>query len=137
MYNNIPDCFYRISVKALIVDEQKRFLLAKEENGKRELPGGGLDFWESHTTCLVREIKEEMGLDVTFVADNPSYFITSQKENAHWFANVLYLVKVKDLQFTPSYECVEVRFFTSEEALQENLFSNVADFAKIYNPDLS
>jgi 8-oxo-dGTP diphosphatase len=37
---NIPPCFYRLSVKALIHDEQGRFLLVKEENNLWELPGG-------------------------------------------------------------------------------------------------
>lgn len=134
MQQNIPECFYRISVKALILDDEKRFLLTKEENGKWELPGGGLGFGEKPQKCLIREIKEEMGLDVTFIADNPSYFLTSQKENSHWFSNIIYLTKVKDLNFSPSDECVEVRFFTKEEALRENLFSNVVDFVVLYDP---
>jgi 8-oxo-dGTP pyrophosphatase MutT (NUDIX family) len=41
---NIPNCFYRVSIKALVLDEQGRFLLCREDNGKWELPGGGLDF---------------------------------------------------------------------------------------------
>lgn len=134
MQQNIPECFYRISVKALILDDEKRFLLTKEQNGKWELPGGGLDFGEKPQKGLIREIKEEMGLDVTFIADNPSYFLTSQKENSYWFSNIIYFAKVKDLDFTPSDECIEIRFFTKEEALKENLFSNVVDFVALYNP---
>jgi hypothetical protein len=30
---------------------------------------------------------------------------------------------------------VDLRFFTKEEALKENLFSNVVEFVKIYKPD--
>lgn len=134
MQQNIPECFYRISVKALILDDEKRFLLTKEENGKWELPGGGLDFGEKPQECLIREIKEEMGIDITFVSDTPSYFLTSQKENAHWFSNIIYNTKVKDLDFIPSDECIEVKFFTKEEALEENLFSNVVDFVALYDP---
>ncbi|MBU1246192.1 MAG: NUDIX hydrolase, partial [Patescibacteria group bacterium] len=61
--NNIPNCFYRISIKALIVDDKKRFLLVKEDNGTWDLPGGGLDFGEDAKSCLKREIKEETGLE--------------------------------------------------------------------------
>ncbi len=134
MQQNIPKCFYRISVKALILNDEKRFLLTKEENGKWELPGGGLDFSEKPQKCLIREIKEEMGVDVTFVANNPSYFLTSQRENSYWFSNIIYLTKVKDLNFSPSDECVEARFFTKEEALRENLFSSIVDFVALYDP---
>ena len=32
MEHSIPPCFYRISIKALILDESGKFLLMKEEN---------------------------------------------------------------------------------------------------------
>jgi 8-oxo-dGTP diphosphatase len=134
MQQNIPECFYRISIKALILDDEKRFLLIKEENGKWELPGGGLNFGENPQKCLIREIKQEMGLDVTFVSNTPSYFLTSQTENALWFSKIMYITKVKDLIFTPSDECIEVRFFTKEDALKENLFPSVVDFVALYDP---
>lgn len=41
---NIPNCFYRVSVKALITNNEGKFLLIRENVGKWELPGGGLDF---------------------------------------------------------------------------------------------
>jgi hypothetical protein len=40
MNEQIPNCFYRVSAKALILDENQRFLLAKEDNGYRDFPGG-------------------------------------------------------------------------------------------------
>ncbi len=36
----IPNCFYRVSAKALILDKEKRVLLEKEDNGSWELLGG-------------------------------------------------------------------------------------------------
>ncbi len=133
---SVPECFYRVSTKALILDDTKRFLLTKEKCGKWELPGGGLDFGETAQIGITREIKEEMGLEVIFVANNPSYFFTFQHDRTGtWIANVLYLTKVKNLEFTSSNECTELRFFTKEEALKENLFSNVTAFVELYNPE--
>ena len=131
---NIPNCFYRISIKALILDDKKRFLLTKEKDGKWDLPGGGLDFGEKPENCLRREIQEEMGLEVTYISDTPSYFLTSQKEITFWFANIIYLTKIKDLNFTKSDECTEIKFFTKEEAIKEDVISNILDFLKLFNP---
>ena len=72
---------------------------------------------------LAREIKEEMGLEVVSINKQPSYFLTSLHiNNQKWICNVLYETKVKNLEFKPSNECVELRFFTKEEALKEKLF---------------
>jgi 8-oxo-dGTP diphosphatase len=131
----IPDNFYRTSIKALILDNKKRFLLSLEENGYWEFPGGGLDFGENSLDCLKRELKEEMDLKSTHIDEQPSYFVTALHLNGLWKANVFYNTTVKNLKFKPSDECVELRFFTVEEAKKENLYPIVKEFIKIYNPE--
>lgn len=132
--SEIPNCFYRTSIKALILDDQKRFLLCLEENGQWELPGGGLDFGEKPHDCLVRELKEEMDIEITYISPRPSYFVTAPIKNGEWKSNVLYETKVKNLDFKPSKECVEFRFFTKEDALKENLYPVVKEFIKEFDP---
>ncbi|MEI6627510.1 MAG: NUDIX hydrolase, partial [bacterium] len=103
----IKNHFYRISIKALILDNKKRFLLTLENNGLWELPGGGLDFYEKPLECLIREIKEETGLKITKINKQPSYFLTAPHSNGqYWICNILYEVKVKNLNFRPSNECM-------------------------------
>ena len=130
---NIPECFYRVSAKALILDDKRRFLLVQEDNGMGELPGGGLDFGEDPSACIRREIKEEMGLEVTYIKNRPSYFTTSIHTSKEWYAaNIIYEVNVENLNFTSSEECRAIRFFTLEEASRENVFANVREFLKHY-----
>lgn len=128
---------FRVSVKGIAIDETGRFLLAKEDNGMWELLGGGLDHGEDPITAIKREFKEETGLEVTEVSATPKYFVTASKVGREGFvANVIYEVKLKNLDFTPSDECVELRFFNVEEAQKENLFPQVAEFIKVFNPAL-
>ena len=127
------DNFYRISIKALVLDDEGRFLLAKEDVGKWELLGGGMKHGESPQDALKREVKEETGIDVVWVDENPSYFLTV--ENTHqgfWQANVIYKAKLASLDFTPSPECQELKFFSVEEAKKEKFFPNVEIFLSLF-----
>ena len=131
--NEINKNYYRISIKALILDDTNRFLLTLEENGIWELLGGGLDYGENPYDCLVRELKEEAGLEVTLVNIKPDYFVTAIDNKGIWKANLIYKVKVKNLNFRPSDECIELKFFTKSEALKEKLYPTVSEFVKIFN----
>ncbi|USN87395.1 MAG: NUDIX hydrolase [Candidatus Nomurabacteria bacterium] len=132
--SSIPECFYRVSVKALVLNETKnKFLVAKEENGNWELLGGGLDWGMSAQEDLKREIKEETGLKVTFVADTPSYFLTDRRESdGVRFANVLYETTLEDLNFTPSDECTELRFVDLEDCRKLDVFPSVLKLAEMF-----
>ena len=128
-----PECYYRVSVKALITDEQGRFMLCKDSSGKWEIPGGGLDHGETFEQGLKREIKEEMDLDTEYIADNPCYSLTVyDHDTEEWICNVLFETRLSSFNFTPSDECLEFRFFNKEEALNENLFENVEKFIEEY-----
>ncbi|MFM2423678.1 MAG: hypothetical protein RLZZ70_63 [Candidatus Parcubacteria bacterium] len=132
---NLRSGYYRISAKALILDETRtKFLIAKEDNGKWELPGGGLDWGEKPQEGIVREIKEEMGLTVTYVAKNPSYFTVMQRDtDGCWVANIIYETAVENLEFTPSEECVELRFVSPHEASILDLFGSVRELLPLFN----
>ena len=48
--------------------------------------------------------------------------------------NIIYHIQVEDLDFTPSDECIEIEFFTKEQAEQLDKYSNVTEFLTIYSP---
>ncbi len=113
----LPKCFYRISVKALIFDETRtRFLLVKENKGTWEMPGGGIDWGEDARECLKREIFEEMGLEPIWIAEKPCHFFSFQCPKGIPKAQIIYEVTLKDLDFTPSDECIALEFCTIEMA---------------------
>lgn len=134
--DQIPNWFYRISAKALILNEDKKFLLVREEKWW-ELPWWWLEYLETPQEWVKRELHEEMWINVVSVKESPSYFITIKKDNWVWIANVIYETQVdidEIFNFKPSNECLEVRFFDVNEAQNEKLFPNVREFIKYFNP---
>ena len=58
---------FTIRVYGLLINEQNQVLLVHERMPEIEFtkfPGGGLEFGEGTADCLIREFKEETGLDV-------------------------------------------------------------------------
>lgn len=135
--NEVPECFYRVSVKALVLNETRdKFLICEEEAGVWELPGGGLDWGATPQEDLPREISEEMGLTVTKVADNPSYFITDQTLNRkQWIVNVIYEAELEHLNFTPSDECVNIRFVDKNDLHEIRTFPSIIKLAEMFTPE--
>ena len=140
---DFPDAFYRVAVKGLYVHEQKILMIHDfvRGSGVWELPGGGLDFGESIAETLAREVREEMGLEVTKVADKPSYIWMNRNEHARgmeWFYVLVlaYQIDIKTLDaFTPTDECREIKFFSKTELEQaEELNQQMRPFAGIFNP---
>ena len=60
--DNISDKF-PISIKAIIIDDNK-VLCLKNERNEWDFPGGKIEFNENIEKCLIREIKEETNLSV-------------------------------------------------------------------------
>lgn len=134
MNYTIPPCFYRVSVKALIHNDEWKFLLIKENNNLWELPGGWVDYGENIEECLKREIFEEMWLKAIYIEKEPSYFFTSTNLKGFNIVNALYETQVKNYDFAPSEECVEIWFFTLDEAKKLETYPNIQEFLKHYNP---
>lgn len=129
----VESCWYRISAKAIILNEKGEFLLCKENTWFWDLPWWWLDHWENPHNCIIRELKEEMGLDVIEIEDNPSYFVTFHKPSSKtrpWIANICYKVKTKNLDFIPSDECIDIWFFSPGDTENSDALDNVKILAK-------
>ena len=132
--DDLANGFYRVSIKALILDETRtKFAVILEDNGWWELPGGGLDHGEKPDACLKRELKEEMGLEVVGVSSKPSYFLTGKNMKGRWTVNVIYEVKVKNLDYQLSDECRELKFVSPEEIYSIKAFRTVKELAEMFD----
>lgn len=137
-YDNLPECFYRVSVKALVLNEAKdKFLITKEADGIWEIPGGGLDWGMEVHDELRREIDEEMGLEVTWIADNPCYFLTGKSRSwkGVWVVNILYEAELEHLNFRPSSECVEITFVNKDNLSDMTVSEQITQLAEKFEPE--
>lgn len=140
---DFPECFHRTVVKGLFVKDGK-ILLVKEAPDladKWELPGGGLGFGEEPHAGLVREVKEELNLDVTSVSKHPIYVWTNRFEGCRgmefYYSVVLaYQIDLANIDFVPTKEIVAVKLFTLDELkdLGDDLYHQSRKLWEIFNP---
>ena len=116
-FDSISDKF-PISVKVLIFDE-KRFLLIKNERDEWDLPGGKIEKNDDVIETLVREVKEELNLTI----DN--FKLLQAKK--HLFRKqeiivIVYYSKItKDEPIRLSFENIDYNFFSYDELNQLKL----------------
>jgi 8-oxo-dGTP diphosphatase len=83
----------------LILNNKSQVLLMRRYKTRNEAgwwskPGGGVDFGEKAIDSMKREIKEEVGVDVSIWGYLPHTDHIIKKEHQHWIA-INYLAKIK------------------------------------------
>jgi len=115
-------------VVAVIKNEAGQILIAKrnqpdlpEEHNKWEFVGGGIKFGEDPKEALVREVKEESGLDVKIIRLMPK-ILTQNWENQSPKRHIIIL----------TYECETVggQLKAGEDEILEIKFINSKDVGK-------
>jgi len=81
-----------------LIDADGRVLLAQRPDGKPmaglwEFPGGKVDDGETPEACLIRELKEELGIDVAASCLGPFTFASHSYDDFHLLMP-LYLCRV-------------------------------------------
>lgn len=110
-----------VAASAVVADEHGRILLQRRaDNDLWALPGGVAEFGESITETVVREVREETGIDV-----EPLYIIGVYSDPKHVFAysdgevrqefSVCAACRPIGGQITVSSESTEVRYFRPDE----------------------
>ncbi len=128
----------RVGCSALIFDESgtKILLTRRADNGQWCLPGGALDAGESATETCIREVFEEIGLQVEIVRligiyTTPHQIIVYQDGNRYQVISFSFAAKLIGGELGLSDEVTEVGYFTSAEieqiALMENHRIRIAD----------
>ena len=111
----IPSTYYRVSVKALIFDDQRRLLVCRDKFGEWEVPGGGWEHDESLEECVVRELAEEVLAKVVSVG--PLQFCyRGFTQRGVLKLSLAVEAQVESRQFTPTDDnLAEARFVSKDE----------------------
>lgn len=117
-----------VGVGAVIMSEDGRVFLARRgrearnESGKWEFPGGGVEFGETMERALAREVMEEYGfeIEVMELLDVVDHLIPA--ENQHWISPT-FLCKHKG--GTPAikepHKCHEIGWFELDKIPEQEL----------------
>ncbi|HSX28291.1 MAG TPA: NUDIX hydrolase [Candidatus Saccharimonadales bacterium] len=120
-----PNTFYRVSVKALILNDEGEVLVLKEDQDEWSLPGGGLDHGEAPADGLRREVFEELGLEVRFGQPllTKSFYLPGKKA---WLLWVVYQAQLsKNTQWRFGKGVTDVKFINSAELRSDALFESL------------
>lgn len=101
-----------VSVAALVTNDDNEILLIKSPRRGWEYPGGMVDPGETFEEALLREIKEESGIDVEIIG-----FIGICKNIEKDVVNIDFACRAIGGKPTTSDESSEVRWVKQEDAL--------------------
>jgi 8-oxo-dGTP diphosphatase len=111
-----------VSQKAVILNKKGEFLVlhrtttAPSNPNKWDLPGGDLDFGEDPLKGLIREIKEETGLEIKDV--KPFDVESHVNEKGEFWVTIAYRAKTTAEEVVLSFEHDEFRWVTPKEFLK-------------------
>lgn len=103
---------FKITSGAVVVDHQNKILLKKDPIRGWELPGGCVEKNETFKEAVIREVKEETGIDIEIIK-----FCGVSQEVKNHVCNMWWIGMPISGTCQTSNESLEVGFFDLETAL--------------------
>lgn len=106
----------KIATRAAIFQDDK-ILLVRESDGRWVLPGGWCEVYQSPSENVVKEVKEEAGLDVTVekviaVEDRAKH---NFPEYVYGVTIILFQCTLQGGKFVPNIETIDSNYFSENE----------------------
>ncbi|WP_040772663.1 NUDIX domain-containing protein [Nocardia pneumoniae] len=116
---------------ALVVDDNGAILMQRRaDSGNWSLPGGTMEIGETLEQCVIRETKEETGLDIEItgllgIYTDPEHVIAYSDGEVRQEFNVTYYAQVIGGQLLVSDESTDVRFLHPDQLRDEPVHDTV------------
>lgn len=134
-YKNDLAYIKRESVRGIIIEDGKIYLSHARINDTYKIPGGGIDLGENLIDALIREVREEVGIDVDLssIKEYGHYIekwksIKDGEDDKIWFNTSYYFIckrlgSVKDIKPTLSEinDLSESSLVSIDDAIKANL----------------
>ena len=131
---------FRSPVVIAAIKKGNRFLLTKRvifDDEDRDyapfawnLPGGGIDFGETPEQALVREIKEELGIQVEILATAPKVFTQVRRNWQGIFILFLCQFYYPSQKIKLDYEASDFAWYSIEEDIKIKTFPKTIEMMK-------
>lgn len=115
--SNLPDAFYRVAVKVLIMDELGRLLVVQNNAGEWEIPGGGWDHDEALEQCVERELAEELQAKVRQTTD-VEFILKGMSDRGFHVLRVAVRAVLESDTLVPSDDIIAYKFVNRHDMLQ-------------------
>lgn len=127
-----------------IIKDDKVLLIRHKKLGFWLPPGGHIESNELPDEAAIREVKEEVGLNITLVGERdgggdsqrvkslvkPTHILLEEIAPGHFHIDLVYLARVNG-SAEISGEKLEARWFSREDLEKERLLPNIRHFGKL------
>jgi ADP-ribose pyrophosphatase YjhB (NUDIX family) len=119
------------ATSAIVLNDAGDILLQKRsDNDLWALPGGTMDVGESVAQCVIREVKEETGLDVKpeyiiGIYSNPAHVVAYSDGEVRQQFSICFFCTLLGGEIHISDESVQIGFFSIQEVLQLKMHPSI------------
>jgi 8-oxo-dGTP pyrophosphatase MutT (NUDIX family) len=115
-----------VTVRVLIVQDDKILLVKETLDGRWAFPGGGVDYGETIESAVAREIEEELGVPAMEISSDfqIAYYDIGAIISAVPRMNLFFKVSVPKTSLKKTEEVSEWKWFTKDEFLAQELHAS-------------
>ncbi len=127
-----PTTFYRVSLKAVIRNDNDEVLVNQEGTSDSwNLPGGGWDHGETEYEALARELKEEVGYEGNFTAQPYKTAVFWLESKQAWLLWIVYNVRPENLNFSAGEHSSKITFINPKSLKDATSFEEQWIYANV------